>query len=556
MNEKRGVIVERLFKTHEIRKQEELNGLWEFYPVGCEHEKRKVLVPSCFETYPGLENYRGTGIYECNVYMAGNIRISLKGVSHTAKVYIDDNLVGEHYNAYTPFTILLKDMQPGSHKLKISADNSCHKDSALHIINDYYNYGGISRPVFVEEVGDVFIENICFTPFCKNSEWYGTVSVEINNLKEDREIILKLYLDEKIACEIPLMVKSGITLWEKELYFPDVCAYDLDKVQLYTLKAILKAGENAVDDLIDRVGFREITIEKDKILWNGKPLVIKGYNRHEDHALFGNAIPPQAMDVDIRLILESGANAVRTSHYPNDERFLDLCDENGILVWEEAHARGLSEEQMRHPNFRRQSLDCIDEMIHNHYNHPCIFTWGILNECASETQYGREVYAEQYEEMRRLDKSRPLTSATCKHFSDICLDLPDIVSVNIYPQWYEDVPVEECLMKEYEWIQTTGGAGKPVIVSEIGAGGIPGYHSDNRQKWSEERQADILREQLSAIKNHPEYQGVFIWQFSDIRVPDENFYGRPRAMNNKGIFDEYRKKKLAFQIVKKIFSEK
>ena len=548
--------MERLFQTHEIRKQQELNSLWDFYPEGREEEKRKVLVPSCFETYPGIENYRGTGIYECDVTMGGNIRLCLKGVSHTAKVYVDEDLKGEHYNAYTPFTILLQNVNRGNHRIKVTADNSCHDRSALHVINDYYNYGGISRPVFVEEVGDIFIENMQFTPFNKEGTWYGKISVQICNLKEEKEVTLKLYLDGDIVCEILHSAPKGMSLAETEICFPDVCPYEANATKLYYLKAVLEEDGKGIDDLIDRVGFREITIEGDKILWNGKPFVIKGYNRHEDHALFGNAIPPQAMDYDIRLILESGANAVRTSHYPNDERFLDLCDENGILVWEEAHARGLSEAQMRHPDFRRQSLDCIHEMIVNHYNHPSIFTWGILNECASETEYGREVYIEQYEEMRRLDKSRPLTSATCKHFCDICLDLPDIVSVNIYPRWYEDVPVEECLIKEYEWIQTTGGAGKPVIVSETGAGGIPGYHSAHGQKWSEERQAEIVREQLTAIKNHPEYQGVFIWQFSDIRVPDENFYARPRSMNNKGIFDEYRKKKLAFYVVKEIFGGK
>lgn len=113
-------------------------------------------------------------------------------------------------------------------------------------------------------------------------------------------------------------------------------------------------------------------------------------------------------------------------------------------------------------------------MVREHFNHPCIFTWGILNECASDTEYGREVYQEQYNRLRELDQSRPLTSATCKHFCDICLDLPDIVSVNIYPLWYNDEPVDECLEKEYEWIQSAGGKGKPVLVSEIGAGAIAG----------------------------------------------------------------------------------
>ncbi|MFQ8981303.1 MAG: glycoside hydrolase family 2 TIM barrel-domain containing protein [Waltera sp.] len=69
--------------------------------------------------------------------------------------------------------------------------------------------------------------------------------------------------------------------------------------------------------------------------------------------------------------------------------FLDLCDEQGILVWEESHARGLKEYHMQNPYFQKQSEDCIREMVMNHKNHPRIFVWGILNECASETLYGR-----------------------------------------------------------------------------------------------------------------------------------------------------------------------
>ena len=90
------------------------------------------------------------------------------------------------------------------------------------------------------------------------------------------------------------------------------------------------------------------------------------------------AVPVEAMYRDIEIIKSLGANCVRTCHYPNDERFLDLCDENGIVVWEEAHARGLNETQMKHKNFDLQSAACIQEMIENHYNHPSIFVWGIF----------------------------------------------------------------------------------------------------------------------------------------------------------------------------------
>ena len=76
---------------------------------------------------------------------------------------------------------------------------------------------------------------------------------------------------------------------------------------------------------------------------------------------------------DLLLLKDLGANSVRTAHYPNDERFLDLCDELGILVWEENHARGLSLEQMQNPNFEPQAEQVTREMVLFHYNHPSIY---------------------------------------------------------------------------------------------------------------------------------------------------------------------------------------
>ena len=125
---------------------------------------------------------------------------------------------------------------------------------------------------------------------------------------------------------------------------------------------------------------------------NGKLILYNGVNRHEFDSEMGRAINKEVMEKDIKIMKQFNVNALRTSHYPNDELFLDLCDELGILVWEENHARGLSEEQMRNPNFERQCETCIREMIAAHYNHPSSYIWGILNECASDTEYGRECY--------------------------------------------------------------------------------------------------------------------------------------------------------------------
>ena len=162
---------------------------------------------------------------------------------------------------------------------------------------------------------------------------------------------------------------------------------------LYAAAAVLEdeAGRE-MDDLIERFGFRKVEVSGKDILLNGSKLRIRGFCRHEDHPQFGCSLPLEALWQDILIMKDLGVNSVRTSHYPNEELFLDLCDEQGILVWEENHARGLSEEAMRNPNFERQCEDCIREMITAHINHPSIIIWGILNECASETEYGYECY--------------------------------------------------------------------------------------------------------------------------------------------------------------------
>ena len=107
-----------------------------------------------------------------------------------------------------------------------------------------------------------------------------------------------------------------------------------------------------------------------------------------------------------------------------------------------------------------------------------------------------------------------------------------------------------------DYAKDHGGSGKPFIVSEIGAGAIYGYRSEYSPKWSEERQAEIIDAQLSDVLSNDEVCGVFVWQFSDVRVDESWFYGRPKSMNNKGIVDEFRRKKLAYDVVKRHFRAK
>lgn len=540
----------RLFDRHRVREVRELDGMWSFKACGKEYS---LPVPSCWEQHPDFANYRGKGTYTKNVYItrSGNIRLEFKGVSHTADVYFDGEKIAHHYNAFTPFSAVVKDVQKGEHEIKVEVDNTFGEHSALHIPNDYYTYGGITRPVAMENIADVYIKNVHFTPYMKNGKWNAKIEVNIVNLSDNAiNVRVKSTLADAEMCG-----ENATAVFERE--FDNVKAWSNAEPNLYMLNTVLSVNGAEMDDLLERVGFRTVEVKDSKIYLNGEPIYLKGFNRHEDYAVDGCAVSLQHMAQDLDLMRDMNANAVRTCHYPNDERFLDLCDERGIFVWEENHARGLLLEDMQNPNFERQCEDCIREMIDNHYNHPSIVIWGILNECASETEEGRRMYKKQYEQIKSMDLTRPTTSATCRHFTDICLDLPDVVSFNMYSGWYQDCPIDERNNQEIEWIKKSGGDNKPIIVSELGAAAIYGYRDRSRCKWSEERQADIIRENLRVYMNDSRITGVFIWQLADCRVTEEGewFATRARCHNNKGVLDEYRRPKTAYDTVKEMFGK-
>ncbi len=565
----------RTFETHKVRKSKELSGcLWNFHTLSGEQKSilRQVAVPGCWETYPDTIRYRGKASYSRTFEAEGNVRLEFKGVSHTATVLVDGKEVASHYNAYTIFDVILSNMLPGVHTLEVIADNSFGPESALHVPNDYQSYGGISRPVVMEQLGDAYVQLLHFTPVWKGAAgelskegkqngWYGRADINLRNLSQSRFCgTVEIRLEKEIWAVLPVELEAGeIKAFQtQELACADVESWFPEQPSLYHITAtLLDASGEAVDDLIDRVGFRQVKTEGKDILLNGRKLFIKGFCRHEDHPQFGCALPFSAIQYDLALAKDLGANSIRTSHYPNDEIFLDLCDEQGILVWEENHARGLSEEDMRNPHFEQQCEDCIREMITSHYNHPSIYIWGILNECASHTEYGRKCYEAQYALIRKLDTSRLRSSASCQFKTDICFGYPEVVSYNIYPKWYHDTPVKEYLSDLYDWIQTdTEGSGKPFLITETGAGAIYGYRTPTHVKWSEEYQADALNEQIGAIFEQKGCSGIYVWQFCDVRVCDSWFDKRPRTMNNKGIVDEYRRPKLAYETVKKWFDSK
>lgn len=557
--------MERLFQTHEIRKQHELNGIWDFQTIEegrlPERYTDTMSVPSCWEMTMPYCRYRGLAAYRRKIELeeSGNLRLLFKGISHTGTVFLDGKKAGEHYNAYTPFSVVIPEVEKGEHELEVIVDNRFTPESALHIPNDYFTYGGITRNAFWELVPDCYIERMEFEPDCREGRWSARVSVFLKNLSETAvDAALEIRCAGKTEHMKASAEPEGITRVECRMEFEDVNAWSMETPELYLLKAVLYLDGQKADDLVDRAGFRTVRAMNGKILLNDRPVFIKGVNRHEDHGSCGCAIPLALMDADIKLIRNLGANAVRTCHYPNDELFLDLCDENGILVWEESHDRGGDAERITALLFRKQSMAVMHEMVEYHYNHPSIIIWGCLNEAASDCEEGAAVYQEHLDYLAQ-DHSRLTTFASNKSSRDLCLGMESVCSFNTYPYWYKDEEVSDVLSAMKKRMEETGNGEKPMIISEYGGGGVYNFHDVMHVKWSEEYQAELIKKVTGELFASQMLAGVFVWQFCDTRISQEGERNwpmrRPLSRNNKGMVDEYRRPKLAYYALQEMFTK-
>jgi beta-glucuronidase len=183
--------------------------------------------------------------------------------------------------------------------------------------------------------------------------------------------------------------------------------------------------------------------------------------------------------------------------------------------------------------------------VENSMNHPSLIIHGFLNECASDTPEGFAAVKRFMDMCHQLDPTRPATFATNRPQTDICFELTDIVSMNVYPAWYTgeypcDIPEE---LKKYN----ENLPDKPVVISEIGAAAIYGDHSGT--PWSEEYQSEYINTVLKSVADNPRYSGVMLWLYCNANtyIAPERARFRPRGFNNKGLLDEYRRPKLAWK---------
>jgi len=557
----------RTFNEHIKRRTFLLDGVWEFVTdsnnIGEKEEWYKYFpstgvletaVPSCINTRIGMMEYFGVCWYKKSFSAdEGNIMITFGSVSEYAKVYLDGKFLGEHYGGFTAFSFKAK-VTSGEHTLIVRVDSKPTEDTIPLYRVDWYHYCGIMRSVEVTVLPDIYIENTFFkydlSDDLKSAKIHITANLlNISNKKDS--CTLKVSLDDNVLSEATYAVSDSLEV-SVDADIPDVRLWDIGKGELYTLKL-----ETENDDLVDRVGFRKIETCGKEILLNNKRVVMKGVNRHEDHPDWGFALPIHLMQRDMDILKDLGVNSVRGSHYPNNKYFVDMCDKEGILFWSEIPMWGFHEEDMARPLVKERGVNMHKEMVTQYFNHPSIIFWGLMNECATDTETGVNLLKTFAETVRSMDSSRLITFATNRVMKDEAFPYVDVISVNQYTGWYEGELNEwaDFVSGMKTRLKEIGMDSKPVLFSEFGVGAMFGCKTFDGLRWTENYQQEYYDHTINLFLSDEDLSGVYLWQFSDIRSNAKWSMVRVRSFNNKGIVNEHREPKLAYYKVKELFAK-
>lgn len=315
---------------------------------------------------------------------------------------------------------------------------------------------------------------------------------------------------------------------------------------LYLVKTTLvdpKSGK-LLDEKNHKVGFRWFTFDGSKgFFLNGKSYKLRGLNRHQDQAPAGVALDDEAHRRDIFLMKELGCNFIRISHFPQDDAILEMCDELGLLAWEEIPIINIV------PNTPGYDDNCeynLREMIRQHYNHSSVITWGYMNEILlTAPSIGKPEWlackertvnlAQRLEAvLKEEDPGRASVMAfnMTNLYNEIGLNLVDVVGWNLYHGWYVDK------LKDFNaWCedQHRRYPDQPMIISEWGAGSDKRLHSTQGRAFdfSIEYQQTYIEHYLPFIENTEWISGCAYWNFIDFNVAARQ-ESMPRV-NNKGL---------------------
>ena len=566
-----------------------LSGVWEF-KVDSNHigekenwylglnQSKPIAVPASWnDQYDELRDYMGFAWYEKNTFIPKSwkgqkVYVRFGSANYAAKVWLNGKLLGAHEGGHLPFTFDISDIVnwDASNKIVVQVENILKPERVPpgnvttegHFKNypagnfDFFPYCGLERPVWVYAVPTNHISDIVITNQLESS--FATVNIKIKK--------------EGAVKNGKVVINGNNNTYEKEFSFQGEEAsvqlkidnphlWDINDPFLYEVTVNLLNGKEIADNYQSKIGIRNIAVNKSQLLLNGKPIVLKGFGKHEDFPVLGKGTSEPVIVKDFSLLKWIGANSFRTSHYPYDEEYLNMADREGILIIDEIPAVGLFfDKNIAQVNQRKEMCkQQIKELINRDKNHPSLIMWSVANEPGLGSSYLKKessdslsfnFFKELVTTAKNQDPSRLVTLVGADQEPYEWFNLVDVVCINRYFGWYSQTgDIKEgakLLNKELDVLHNK--INKPIMLTEFGADAYAGMHAEVPEMFTEEYQRDFIKAYLEVLDTKDFVCGAHVWCFADFKTSqgDRRFGG----YNWKGVFTRDRKPKMAAYYLK------
>ena len=466
------------FSEGEMKLRQSLNGKWKIHYAQNTNQVLKDFYKTEFDE-SDLEDKK--------------VFISFQGVATSIFVWVNGNFVGYSEDSFTPSEFEISDyLVEGDNKLAVAVYR--YSTASWLEDQDFWRLYGIFRDVYLYAIPRVHVQDLFVKADYDYQTKIGQLDIDLKTVGdyEDKKIKYVLSHHEGIVTEGDESVNGDGEL-SVSLEDLQIKPWSADSPKLYNLTLHVLDDEQVVEVVPVKVGFRHFEIKDKLMLLNGKRIVFKGVNRHEFNARTGRCITEEDMLWDIKVMKQHNINAVRTSHYPNQTRWYELCDEYGLYVIDEANLEthgtwqklGLSEPSWNipasEPEWLPACLDRADNMFQRDKNHASVIIWS----CGNESYAGKDI-ADMADYFRSVDNTRPV------HYEGVtwCREFDYITDIESR-MYAKPADIEEYLtnnpQKPYiscEYMHTMGNSG----------GGLKLY---------------------TDLEKYPEYQGGFIWDFID-----------------------------------------
>ena len=532
-----------------MRKVQLLNKGWTF--IYHDGTIQHIDIPHTWNNLDGQDGgndyYRGTAYYaksldKMDLPTADKYYLELNGANSSADVYVNGKHLAHHDGGYSTWRVDITDALERENLFVVAVDNSPNQ-TVYPQVADFTFYGGLYRNVNIIAVSESHFDldyyggpGIKVTPVMDGGNANVEVEVFVTNYKEGQKIAYTLTdkEDNVVASVTTTDTKASFTIENAHKWHGRKDPY------LYTAKAELMEGEEAIDAVSARFGCRSYQIDANKgFILNGEEYPLRGVSRHQDRWGYGNALTPEMHEEDIDLICEVGCTTIRLAHYQHDQYFYDLCDEKGLVIW--AEIPYISQHM---DTGRENTISQMKELIIQNYNHPSIVVWGLSNEITMKgsTDDLLENHNILNDLCHEMDKTR-LTTIACVSPCDIMdpyVQIPDVVSYNHYFGWYGgDTSMNGPWFDNFHKVHPN----IPIGISEYGCEALNWHTSKPTQgDYTEEYQAYYHEELIKQIHERPYLWATHVWNMFDFGA-DARSEGGENGQNHKGLMTFDRKYK-------------